>query len=188
MIAGLARLAERDFDFPARLGGEQAVTHALTLRFTLDAGLPIGHVVSIQGNGEAGTVLVRNALAWDEVSRSFQIHNHSDVERLAARLDPVVMATGLATRVLAAALEALVEVGGSMLSPNVILIGGVFTVVAALFLWWAILLAFWWYASIYVLLPGGALLLAAHLVWTRRVNRLRHAIRRVANAACNQLR
>ena len=143
MSAGLARLAGRDFDFVARLGGEQAVTHALTIRFTVDAGALVGHIVAIQGNGGGSTVLVRNALGWDEVSRSFQIHNHNDVEWLAARLDPLVMASGLATKILSAGLPVVVEFGGSMLSPNVILIGGVFTVMAALFLWWAIVVAFW---------------------------------------------
>ena len=65
------------------------------------------------------------------------------------------MASGLATKVLSTVLQAVVEFGGSMLSPNVILIGGVFTVIAALFLWWAIVVAFWWFALLYVLLPGG---------------------------------
>lgn len=63
MSAGLARLAGRDFDFAAQFGGEQAVAHALTVRFTGDAGALVGHVVAIQSNGEGSTVLVRNALS-----------------------------------------------------------------------------------------------------------------------------
>ena len=167
---------------PVRFGGDTSPEHGLLLRFgPLDPdGIVRGHVLAQVGEGWD---LARDAIAWDPALRCFAIWNNDELERLAERLDPVSAALGVAGRVASGIVKAVVGVLSAMLSPGVIVVGGVglvlFMVVAYYVLW--LTLAQW--ALFWVILPGGGAVFACAVVRDARLGRLRAAVLQAAHAS-----
>ncbi len=185
MRSSLVSLNGRDFACAVRLGNEQqSPEHQLTIRFTADRGMVHGHILASAPDGTP--LVVRDALCWDEVTRRFRITAESDVEWLAGRLDPLTRVSEVIMNLTTGLIIAALRAADSILNPNVILFGGILTIVLGLLLWGYIATTFLWYAGLYVVLPAGIVCFVANRVWRRRVQRLRNAIWQTANAAYSQ--
>ncbi len=119
-------IADVNVTVPVPFGNEASVEHRLLLRFgplELDGSVR-GHVL---GEGGGTLVVARDAIVWDPVLRGFATGDHAALERLAERLDPMSAVLGVAGRGVLEIVRLVSAVLSSTLSPNVVLVGGVGT-------------------------------------------------------------
>lgn len=169
--AMLTRVAGRDVALPVRFGGETSPQHELLLRFgpvEQDGGIR-GHLLAeIDGK----VTVARDAVLWDPVLRTFTLGDEHAVNRIADRLDPISGLLAVGGDVVGQIITGAASLFEGAMSPGVILIGGIGTIILTIYIYYMIWAILFGWALWHVFLPGGVAFVACFAIRHMRVSKL----------------
>ena len=176
----LSRLAHADVAVPVRFGEDgQARLHRVILRFGASHG---GHLAaSVLAEDGDRCLVARDAIAWDDVTRTFCVSDAEALREVADRIDLATALCGGVAGVAKATMGMAFAVLGGIFNASPIIFGGIGTLIAfwflkALVLW---LLLHWliWFVAI----PCCLVFAVCEGVAIQRVARLHEALLHAAD-------